>query len=189
MTTINLNVLKDRAYKTACDHGFHEQELPDEHWLMLVFTELAEAVEADRKNHRADLLAFNRLGNKASHNWTSADPYSFVKNFEKNIKNSLEDELADVVIRLLDLAGVRGIDLKSFEVPIRRSALGTSMTIFCYDVIRMLAPETIALMFRIPAAISMVFQKCEHDDIDLLLFICLKMNYNETRDRKHGKKY
>ena len=24
---MNLNELRDRAYKTACDHGFHDEEL------------------------------------------------------------------------------------------------------------------------------------------------------------------
>lgn len=188
MTTIHLNALKDRAYKTACEHGFHDQHLPDEHWLMLVFSELAEAVEADRKNHRADLLAFDKEGDSASRNWTSKMPYSFVENFNKHIKNSVEDELADVVIRLLDFAGVSGINLEPLVVPVRRSALGNSMTVFSYDVIRLFFTSA-PLQLCIHAAISMIFEKCEHDDIDLLRFISLKMSYNETRERKHGKKY
>lgn len=189
MTTIDLNTLKERAFRIACEHGFHNQELPDEHWLMLVFTELSEAVEADRKNNRANLLAFDKLGDKASNNWTSAEPYSFAKNFEQNIKNSLEDELADVVIRLLDLAGLRMIDLKPIAIPVRRSVLATSMTVFSYDVIRILSSGTIVLTCRIHASISWVFEKCEHDGIDLMRFISMKMNYNETREEKHGKKY
>lgn len=40
MATIDLNTLKERAFRIACEHGFHNQDLPDEHWLMLVFTEL-----------------------------------------------------------------------------------------------------------------------------------------------------
>lgn len=27
MSNINLNELRDRAYKTACEHGFHDKEL------------------------------------------------------------------------------------------------------------------------------------------------------------------
>ena len=44
---MELNILRDRAYKTACEHGFHEEELSDKHCLMLVITELSEAVEAE----------------------------------------------------------------------------------------------------------------------------------------------
>lgn len=188
MTTIDLNTLKERAFRIACEHGFHNHDLPDEHWLMLEFTELSEAVEADRKNHRANLLAFDKLGDKASNNWTSTEPYSFAKNFEQNIKNSLEDELADVVIRLLDFAGVHGIDLDPLVVPVRRSVLAISMTVFSYDVIRLFF-NSAPLQLRIQASISWVFEKCEHDGIDLMRFISMKMNYNETREEKHGKKY
>ena len=46
---MNLNELKDRAYKIAKEHGWHEQELSDETYLMLIITEIAEAVNADRK--------------------------------------------------------------------------------------------------------------------------------------------
>lgn len=49
MSKIDFNALRDRAYKCACDHGFHNTELSNGHLLMLVITELSEAVEADRK--------------------------------------------------------------------------------------------------------------------------------------------
>lgn len=49
MSKIDFNALRDRAYKCACDHGFHGTELSEGHLLMLVITELSEAVEADRK--------------------------------------------------------------------------------------------------------------------------------------------
>ncbi len=49
MSKIDFNALRDRAYKCACDHGFHGTELSNGHLLMLVITELSEAVEADRK--------------------------------------------------------------------------------------------------------------------------------------------
>lgn len=63
MSKIDLNTLRDRAYKTACEHGFHEQELSNEHCLCLVISELMEAVEADRNG---------RLGKNVSHvlTWT-----------------------------------------------------------------------------------------------------------------------
>lgn len=41
---MNLNELRDRAYKTACKHGWHEEDLSNEHLLCLVISELMEAV-------------------------------------------------------------------------------------------------------------------------------------------------
>ena len=49
MSKIDLNDLRDKAYKNACEHGFHDQELSNEHCLCLIISELMEAVEADRK--------------------------------------------------------------------------------------------------------------------------------------------
>ena len=39
MNTEELNALKDRAYKTAVEHGFHEEEKSDAFYLGLVMSE------------------------------------------------------------------------------------------------------------------------------------------------------
>jgi hypothetical protein len=49
----NWNKLRDLAYQTAKDHGFHDGDEGVQHYLCLVIAELAEAVEADRKCQRA----------------------------------------------------------------------------------------------------------------------------------------
>lgn len=43
------NNLRDRAYDNSCKHGFHDKKYSDEHFLMLIITEIGEAVNADRK--------------------------------------------------------------------------------------------------------------------------------------------
>ena len=49
----DLNKLRDRAYSIAKAHGFHEKEYSDETYLMLIITEISEAVNADRKGEHA----------------------------------------------------------------------------------------------------------------------------------------
>ena len=44
MKNINLNELRDRAYNTACENGFHDKDLSNAHSLCLVISELMEAV-------------------------------------------------------------------------------------------------------------------------------------------------
>lgn len=44
-----LRKLIDGAYSCACIHGFHDKDLSIRHLLMLVLTEVSEAVEADRE--------------------------------------------------------------------------------------------------------------------------------------------
>lgn len=46
---MNLNELRNKAYRNAVIHGWHDEDLSDEHFLCLVISELMEAVEADRK--------------------------------------------------------------------------------------------------------------------------------------------
>lgn len=55
---MNLNELRDEAYSIARANGWHEEEHSDEHLLMLVITEIAEAVQADRKDKHADVASF-----------------------------------------------------------------------------------------------------------------------------------
>ena len=61
MSNIDLTALRDRAYKTACEKGWHETELSNEHFLCLVISELMEAVEADRKGKRANVESYKLL--------------------------------------------------------------------------------------------------------------------------------
>ena len=49
MSKTNLNIFRDKAYKTACEHGFHEQELSNNHFLWHLISELMVAEQADSK--------------------------------------------------------------------------------------------------------------------------------------------
>ena len=62
MNTEELNELKERAYKTAVEHGFHEEEKPDAYWLGLVMSEVGEAINADRKGRHADAVLLVQKG-------------------------------------------------------------------------------------------------------------------------------
>lgn len=73
--------------------------------LMLIVSECSEAVEAlreDRLVKEHNVEALNQWRN-SGHTWE--------KIFKNNVKDTFEDELADVFIRVLDLAGGLGIDL------------------------------------------------------------------------------
>ncbi|MFM6995036.1 MAG: hypothetical protein ACKOWO_07985, partial [Sediminibacterium sp.] len=105
----DLNKLRDRAYSIAKEHGFHEKEVSDETYLMLIITEIAEAVNADRKGHHSKLEKFeHQIEYAKMHNVYSDD---YFKSCFSYIKDSVEDELADVAIRLLYFAGARKLDI------------------------------------------------------------------------------
>ena len=66
--------------------------------LMLIVSELGEALEAHRKNKFANSDALNILYQKETN-------VNLISAFERFEKDTLEDEIADVFIRIFDIAG------------------------------------------------------------------------------------
>lgn len=193
MNNINLNELRDRAYKTACEHGFHDEELSNEHCLCLVISELMEAVEADRKGKRADRESFkSSYENEEPH-----DDANFKCCFEKYIKDTLPDELSDAVIRLLDLCGLRKIDIEDFteemlyeaEESCEDETFAESIYAISTIPIRYAYEYDYPLEKQLNGMLLAIFGLANHLDIDLTWHINQKMRYNELRENKNGKKY
>lgn len=125
-----LNAAAKHIHQANKDKGFWDSERETGTLLMLCVSELSEALEADRKNRNANIKGYCEVMD----GYTPEDsPLSFESSFKNFVKDTFEDELADTVIRILDLCGARGIDLE------------------------------------------------KHID--------LKLKYNATRERMHGKKY
>jgi len=116
---VDLNELAKVIHTRAKDKGFYDGEFNLSEKLMLIVSELGEAQESDRKNRRANLEFF--LERTKSLNTQPVNPdkavtmYSIeggkILSFEKQIKDTLEDELADALIRILDLCGYLKIDI------------------------------------------------------------------------------
>ena len=193
MNDIKLNKWRDRAYKTACEHGFHDEELSNKHHLCLVTSELMEAVEADRKGKRADRQSFkSSYEDEEPH-----DDVNFKYCFEKYIKDTLPDELADAAIRLLDLCGLRKIDIEDFTEEMlyeaEESCEDETFTESIYAISTI--PIRYAYEYDYPlekqknGMLLANFGLANHLDIDLTWHINQKMRYNELRENKNGKKY
>lgn len=178
---MDLNKLRDRAYKTACEHGFHDKEYSDEHWLMLVITEIAEAVQADRKNKHADIEYFKE------HDAENSNAFKYY--FETCIKESIEDELSDIVIRLLDFAGLIGIDLSNRFIMYYVVSGKNTFTENMYHIIRDIANYKYTIEELANYSIRQVVRVAEIYHIELFQYIEWKMKYNELRPYKNGKEY
>ncbi len=101
----SLNELAKEIHANARDKGFFEKEKNIGEMLCLIHSEVSEALEADRKDHFANVDCF-----EAFSDWDRPKGDAF--SFESTIKNSFEDELADVIIRVLDLCAFKNIDIE-----------------------------------------------------------------------------
>ncbi len=191
MNTEELNALKERAYKTAVEHGFHDDAKPDAYYLGLVMSEMGEAINADRKGLHADMESFEEH---------MANGYSFNDAFYLYIKDSLEDELADVVIRLFDFAGLRGYELNiaSIDLVFLRYRMlefwdyklpGTLVRLIAMLADASNEDELQQYVGTVIYVLSYFFKKITGRDYDLWWFVKQKMAYNEMRPKLNGKKY
>ena len=99
-----LNKLANNIYKANKKKGFWDKERNVGEMLMLIVTELAEAMEAHRGRG-------NTLDRKLFEDTQKASPIMFKEDFEVCIKDTFEDEISDALIRIFDLCGGLGIDL------------------------------------------------------------------------------
>lgn len=180
---MNLNELRNKAYRNAVAHGWHDENLSDEHFLCLVISELMEAVEADRKGMHANRANFEYYMKQRKR-----DDGEFMYAFKQDIKDSVEDELADACIRMLDLAGLRGYDLDSFEYEGSDTEDYSDMT-FTESMFRICVYVTDNFYRDEPfILLNEIFAFCRDRNIDIFWHIKQKMKYNELRPYKHGDK-
>lgn len=112
--------------------------------------------------------------------------------YENYIKGTVEEELADAVIRLLDLAGLRDIEVHRIEtMEAAYVSLFKSMpfTECIYDIVMNITKCERTIRPCVNLSLAIIFALAESRDIDLLWHINEKMKYNELRPNKHGKKY
>ena len=182
----NLNIYRDQAHKIACEHGFYEYPLSIEHYKCLIVSELMEAVEADRKGKRASIRAFNtrQCVGKGLKDVT----FSYEYNFGLCIKDTVEDELADACIRIFDLAGYKNIDLDFESGKTTIIDQKGTFTEKIYKTVHILVGCE-QLNRCLTLTLMRIFLLAESMGIDIEKHILLKMEYNDLRTYKHGKKY
>lgn len=189
---MNYAEFSKQAYAMAKLHGFHDKEYPLNHCLMLVVTEVAEIVEADRKGRRTRRDMFERESvTPQAENWKEKH-WRFC--FELFVKDTVEDEMADVCIRLFDLAGLMGWELEEFDLnalphDFMDKYRSKSCTEIAFEICNSLTQVRDASPFTADIALGCMRCWAAIENIDLDWHIQQKMHYNSMRTRLHGKKY
>ena len=113
-SNMNIKETQKAIHKNAIIKGFWDKDQQFGTLLMLVVSELGECLEADRNDHHADIKLLDNLLENGG---------KFPEAFKIAIKDTVEDEIADTIIRLLDLAEKNNIDIeKHIELKMRYNA-------------------------------------------------------------------
>lgn len=178
--TINfLNSLSKEVHQNAVEHGWWEEERSFGEVIALIHSELSEALEEYRNGHAVTEIYYN--GDKPE---------------------GVPVELADVVIRLLDVVGKYEWELEEPTHPFiniercEREIKEKPFAIFIADIHAGMSRAFLYFEAEVneyikeQIAATLVFLRCwfKAFDIGFEPTILLKHEYNKTRPYKHGGK-
>lgn len=109
MKNTEINDICKEVYEANLLKGFDVKIQDIGKTLMLVNSELCEALEADRKDKYVLPRNLRTFESDHDNKWERQAHDAF--SFESNIKDRFEDEIADTFIRLMDLVGAFDIDI------------------------------------------------------------------------------
>lgn len=202
ITQKELASLAEDAFKNADKHGFYTESTEIETALMLIITEMAEAVQADRHNRHGSIEDYE------SEIQMGRDIPTAYKN---SLEGTVESEFADIAIRILSLLGwmnsKTSIKLKSdssltdkYEVTkiqcrvqniINKGSIAKDLYRLNRDFGNFVDNESCSWFVSdtLQDILMRVFAIAHNHNIDLIEHIRLKMKYNESRPYLHGCKY
>lgn len=162
----SLSELAKEINDIAIEKGFWPEKRNKGEQVMLIVSELSEATEADRKG-----LWWKNTPKEA---WGA------------NMRNTVEDEIADTAIRILDFIYgwkmIVNIEPRNFPW---QNNFGANML----TLTRFISNCSYADESRWNWALALLFDIARHYGFDLEMHIKEKIKYNKNRPAKHGKAY
>lgn len=182
------------AYQIAKEKGFYpdnkKHNVPED--LAGVLTEVGEAIEAYLIDKRAEYPVVCGSNNYKDQKKVHLDSLYFDMFF----KDTFEDEIADIILRLASLAGKLNIQEykqlhTSFQNHLQQKVKNVPEWLFHFST----RLENIHIVHQLKVdtagAFGILFGKlwgfCEKQNIDIEKHLSAKMIYNKTRPILHGK--
>lgn len=105
-----INELAKEIHENNKSKGFYDDEKNIGEMLCLIHSEVSEALECDRKDKY--FKSYFEIFKSKNFVFDCFKKDENSKHFEAYFKDTFEDELADIMIRVMDLAAFKGIDLE-----------------------------------------------------------------------------
>lgn len=192
-----LKQLMTKAYENAKAKGFYEPDLDINKALMLIITEMGEAIQASRHDRHGSIEGYIR-------SLEVSDEHTA---YEESLEGTVESEFADIAIRIMSLLGwydsqkviclMNDTEIRkteeyhkvefehgNYSLPDAMYLIITRMTYFPFSC----SPAWMNTL-RLQEILVMVFALVHIEGIDLVEHIRLKMQYNESRPYLHGCLY
>lgn len=192
-----LKQLMTKAYENAKAKGFYKPDLDINQALMLIITEMGEAIQASRHNRHGSIEGYNTYLEVSDEHVA----------YEESFEGTVESEFADITLRIISLLGwydsqnticlMNDTELKKTEefhkvefehgnycLPTAMYLIITCITYFPFSC----SPAWMNTL-RLQDILVQVFALAHAEGIDLVEHIKIKMKYNESRPYLHGCLY
>lgn len=182
----NLNELLNKIHDISVKSGWRNQQKSYEHYAALVLTEIAEAINADRNLKYAHIKEFEWI---LTYNiielHLQGEDYikEYMHNFKTYMKDTYEDELGDICIRLLDMADYFSLNVYYDDsVELKGNTLTEKMFYIIKDFIKVNSENSVNI------CLNKIF-KLFNDYETLYKIISYKIEYNNYNAKLNNKKY
>lgn len=173
---LNLKELAQQIHENAKAKGFYDNASDKNfitHQVLEIIKEIGEMHEAYKKGRFAAKLNDNET----------------IKRFEADIKDTFEDEMADVVIRMLDFMLYNEFEILQPIVFPQEISIADSKYWLSKECFKMINAALEIEVNFCRDIVSHIYTIAKMLDIDLDKHIRAKIAYNATRERLHGKKF
>lgn len=186
--------LAKEALEDSINHGYEDHRKPVSRICTKAICEVAEAVSAYRDNRMASIRGFirsNQINDKQPEHPSYDD--NFVTNYRTRVKDTVQDEMTDVVIYMLVL--IASFDEKQYKIDsgtdIVRFPQSNDFIYSAGNLITIInfipaSPDPIASAIRVIAFIESWMHVVTGDDLEWMLRY--KMRFNKLRPYRHGRK-
>lgn len=179
--------IQEQAYDTAVKQGLYAENIEDNNLISRIIEEMYEMVDAFNKCNVADVKRFNKRMNRKLFKPT------FVKAYDKYIKNTVQDEVADVILLISSFSQHRGIELTGeiqgidWHRDFSKHSIYENAFAFTKNATRGYRKGGIPLTLaeRLNFLFAYIVKWGETLGVDIDKHLNLKIKYNKTRNYRH----